>query len=221
MSTVLLGSLDGAVMDERGLLALADEIELVDVPPTILIDRVKRGEIVPAGQVADALATTYQPQRLAAERERAFRLVAEHGERQLAAYASDDHPALPEPLPSVLACVPPWPGMEPLLRRSAALAAQVDGLFAAATVRLAPSQDEDALLARYEALTAQLGGDFVVLTGASPAAALALHARQQQVTEMVLSRAVPNPAGRYPVLRELTRIARDVELHVLPAEEPG
>jgi NitT/TauT family transport system ATP-binding protein len=221
VSTVLLGSLDGAVMDERGLLALADEIELVDVPPTILIDRVKRGEIVPAGQVADALATTYQPQRLAAERERAFRLVAEHGERQLAAYASDDHPALPEPLPSVLACVPPWPGMELLLRRSAALAAQVDGLFAAATVRLAPSQDEDALLARYEALTAQLGGDFVVLAGASPAAALALQARQQQVTEMVLSRAAPNPAGRYPVLRELTRIARDVELHVLPAEEPG
>jgi NitT/TauT family transport system ATP-binding protein len=221
VSTVLLGSLDGAVMDERGLLALADEIELVDVPPTILIDRVKRGEIVPAGEVADALATTYQPERLAAERERAFRLVAEHGERQLAAYASDDHPALPEALPSVLACVPPWPGMELLLRRSAALAAQVDGLFAAATVRLAPSQDEDAQLARYEALTAQLGGDFVVLTGTSPAAALALHARQQQVTELVLSRAVPNPAGRYPVLRELTRIARDVELHVLPAEEPG
>ncbi len=221
VSTVLLGSLDGAVMDERGLLALADEIELVDVPPTILIDRVRRGEIVPAGEVADALATTYEPQRLAAERERAFRLVAEHGERQLAAYASDDHPALLEALPSILACVPPWPGMELLLRRSAALAAQVDGLFAAATVRLAPSQDEDAQLARYEALTAQLGGDFVVLTGTSPAAALALHARQQQVTELVLSRAVPSPAGRYPVLRELTRIARDVELHVLPAEEPG
>jgi NitT/TauT family transport system ATP-binding protein len=222
VSTILQGSLDGTVMDERGLLALADEIELVDVPPTILIDRVKRGEIVPAEQVADALATTYQPQRLAAERERAFRLVAEHGERQLAAYASDDQPALPEPLPSILACVPPWPGMESLLRRSAALAAQVDGLFAAATVRLVqPGAEEETLLTAYGALTAQLGGELLVLTGPSPATALAEYARQRQVTEMVLSRAAPHPAGRYPVLRELTRIARDVELHVLPAEEQG
>ncbi len=222
VSTILQGSLDGTVMDERGLLALADEIELVDVPPTILIDRVKRGEIVPAEQVADALATTYQPQRLAAERERAFRLVADHGERQLAAYASDDQPALPEPPPSILACVPPWPGMESLLRRSAALAAQVDGLFAAATVRLVqPGAEEETLLAGYTALTAQLGGELLVLTGPSPATALAEYARQRQVTEMVLSRAAPHPASRYPVLRELTRIARDVELHVLPAEEQG
>jgi len=222
VATVLLGSLDGTVMDERGLLALADEIELVDVPPTILIDRVKRGEIVPAEQVADALATTFRPELLAAERERAFRLVAEHGERQLAAYASEDQPALPEPMPSVLACVPPWPGMEPLLRRSAALAAQVDGVFAAAAVRLAqPGPDEDALLTAYATLTAQLGGELVVLPGPSPAAALAGVARQRGVTEMVLSRAAHGPAGRYPVLRDLTRLATDVELHVLPAGDQG
>jgi NitT/TauT family transport system ATP-binding protein len=220
VSTVLLGSLDSAVLDERGLLALADEIELVDVPPVILIDRVKRGELGPAEQVADALATTYRPERLAAERERAFRLVAEHGERQLAAYASDDQHALPEAMPSVLACVAPWPGMESLLRRSAALAAQVDGVFGAAAVRLSqPGPEEEALLARYAALTAQLGGELVVLTGAAPAAALAGHARLRQVTELVLSRATTSSAGRYPVLRDLTRLARDVELHVLPAED--
>jgi NitT/TauT family transport system ATP-binding protein len=222
VGTAMLGRLDGSVMDERGLLALADEIELVDVPPTILIDRVRRGEIVPAGQVEEALATTYRPEVLQAERERAFRLVADHGERQLAAYARHDQPAQPEPPPSILASVAPWPGMEVLLRRSAALAAQVDGIFGAAAVRLAqPGPDEEVLLAGYAALTAQLGGQLVLLGGASVAAALAEYARQHQVTEIVLTRAAPNPAGRYPVLRELARVARDVELHVLPAEEPG
>jgi K+-sensing histidine kinase KdpD len=109
-----------------------------------------------------------------------------------------------------------------LLRRSAALAAQVDGVFGAAAVRLAqPGPDEDALLAGYAALTAQLGGQLVLLGGASVAAALAEYARQHQVTEIVLTRAAPNPAARYPVLRELARVARDVELHVLPAEEAG
>ncbi len=75
-----------ALLDEAALLALADEIELVDVPPSILIDRVRRGEIVPPDQVDEALATTFAPDELRAARERAFRLVAEHGERRLAGY---------------------------------------------------------------------------------------------------------------------------------------
>ena len=71
-------------LDETALLALADEIELVDVPPSILIDRVRRGQIVPPDQVGQALETTFAPDVLRAERERAFRIVAEHGERRLA-----------------------------------------------------------------------------------------------------------------------------------------
>jgi NitT/TauT family transport system ATP-binding protein len=222
VGTVQLGSLDGTFADESALLSLADEIELVDVPPMILIDRVRRGEIVPADQIDTALATTYQPEVLQAERERAFRLVARHGERQLASYAAEDQPPLPEPRPSILACTAPWPGMESLLRRASAQAAQVDGAFAAAAVRLAqPGPEEDRLLAAYAALAAQLGGELTVLAGPSPAAALAEHARQHEVTEMMLARATTSSPGRYPVLRDLVRLARDVELHVLPAESDG
>jgi two-component system sensor histidine kinase KdpD len=231
VGTVQLGRLGGqpeggpaAFLDEPALLALADEIELVDVPPSILIDRVRRGEIWPASRIEPALATIYDPDALRAARERAFRLVAEHGERRLAAYEGDDQgyrpgPAEQERWPSILACAAPWPGMEPLIRRSAALAAQVDGIFRAGAVRLSqPGTEEDELLAGYAALTEQLGGEFVVLAGTSAAAALAEYASQREVTELVLTRAQPNPAGRYPVLRELARLARDVELHVLPVE---
>jgi NitT/TauT family transport system ATP-binding protein len=219
VGTVMLGELDGTILDERGLVALADEIELVDVPPTILIDRVRRGEIVPAEQIDDALATTYQPEVLQSERERAFRLVAAHGERQLAAYASADQPPAPDLRPSILACVAPWPGMEPLLRRSAAQAAQVDGVFSAAVVLPGqPGPAEDPLIESYAALAAQLGGELKLLAGPSPAAVLADYASQNQVTEMVLTRATLRQDGRYPVLRDLARLARDVELHVLPAE---
>jgi NitT/TauT family transport system ATP-binding protein len=219
VGTVMIGELNGAIMDERGLLALADEIELVDVPPSILIDRVRRGEIVPAEQIDSALATTYQPQVLQSERERAFRLVAEHGERQLAAYAAQDQPPAPELPPSILACVAPRPGMEPLLRRSAALAAQVDGTFGAATVRAGePGPDEDPLIESYAALAAQLGGELVLLAGTSSAATLADYASQHRVTEMVLARETPRADGRYPMLRDLPRLAREAEVHVLPAE---
>ncbi len=229
VGTVHLGRLGGEVaggqaafLDEGALLALADEIELVDVPPSILVDRVSRGQIVPPELVPQALTTTFAPEVLRAERERAFRIVAEHGERRLAAYTGE--PVTPETdrRPSILACAAPWAGMEPLIRRSAALAAQVDGVFRVATVRLSqPGSAEEGLLAAYAALTEQLGGEFVPLTAPAAAPALAEFADAHEVTELVLTRAYPNPAGRYPVLRELARLSRDVELHVLPAETDG
>jgi NitT/TauT family transport system ATP-binding protein len=211
-----------ALLDEATLLAVANEIELVDVPPPILIDRVRRGQIVPPEQVQHALATTFAPDALRAARDRAFRLVAEHGELRLAAYTGEPV-ELPEPerQPSILACAAPWPGMEPLIRRSAALAAQVDGVFRVATA--GPySPDADPLVDTYAALTEQLGGEFLPLSGPGAATALAGFAAQEGVTELVLSRAYPNPAGRNPVLRELSRLVHDAELHVLPAEtEPA
>jgi NitT/TauT family transport system ATP-binding protein len=229
IGTVHVGKLGdsgpAAFLDEAALLALADEVELVDVSPSILRDRVRRGEIVPPEQVEQALETTFALAALGGERERAFRLVAEHGERQLAAYtgAPDDLTgagvADTERQPSIVACAAPWPGMESLIRRSAALAAQVDGEFRVAAVRLwRPGGDEDRLLAEYAALTEQLGGEFAALTGPTPAPALAAYAGKHQATELVLNRAQPNPAGRYPVLRELARLVHDAELHVLPVD---
>jgi NitT/TauT family transport system ATP-binding protein len=203
-------------LDEAALLALADEIELVDVAPSALIDRVRRGEIVPADQIEAALATDYAPAQLSARREHAFRIVAEHGDRRLAAYRADDRrradsdDARP---PSVLACVAPQPGMEPLIRRAAALAAQVDGEFLAATV--IAEGDGGTLVAGYAALVAQLGGELAVLPGSSPAAGLAAYARQRRVSEMVLARSTARP-GRYPVIRDLAAAPADLELHVLP-----
>jgi len=229
IGTVHLGKLGDsgpdALLDEPALLALAADLELVDVSPSILRDRVRRGEIVPPEQVTEALETTFALSALGAERERAFRLVAEHGERQLAAYtgAADELASAgvadAERRPSIVACAAPWPGMESLIRRSAALAAQVDGEFRVAAVRIwRPGSDEERLLADYGVLTEQLGGEFAVLTAPAPAPALAEFASQHQATELVLNRAQPNPAGRYPVLRELARLVHDTELHVLPVD---
>jgi two-component system, OmpR family, sensor histidine kinase KdpD len=204
-------------LDEAALLALADEIELVDVAPSILIERVRRGEIVPAGQIETALATDYAPAELAARRERAFALVAEHADRRLAAYRADDRRRADsddERPPCVLACVPPRPGMEPLIRRAAALAAQVDGEFLAATVT--PAGDASPLITGYAALAAQLGGELAVLAGGQPGAALAAYARQRRASELVLARSEGPRPGRYPVLTELAAIPADLELHVLP-----
>ena len=206
----------GDTLDEAAILALADEIELVDAPPSLLADRVRRGEIVPATRVEDALRTDYSPGTLGTKREQAFTVVAVHADRRLAAYRGGA--ASSEARPRILGCAAPRPGMEPLIRRSAALAAQVAGDFlVGAVTQGTPSADLEPVLAGYAALTSQLGGQFAALQG-RPAAALAEFARQHQVTELVLARGPGGGDGRHRVASELARQAGDAEVHVLPAQ---
>jgi NitT/TauT family transport system ATP-binding protein len=204
--------------DETAFLALADEIELVDAPPSELADRVRRGEVVPATEVGRALQTDYGPESLGALREQAFTLVAELADRQLTAYRHGASLAGAEAAPVILGCAAPRAGMEPLIRWSAALAARLAGEFRVAVVPPSPPPaNSDQLLAGYSALTAQLGGQFAVLRGA-PAAALTAYAREHHVTEMVLARGPGTAGGRHLVLRDLARSAGDIEVHVLPAQ---
>jgi two-component system sensor histidine kinase KdpD len=210
ISTVHVASLsvDGGpgAVDEAEILAFADEIELVDAPPSVLADRIRRGEVVPDGGAEAALSGEYAPQALEPLREQAFAMVAEHAERRLAGYEIHSGDQLQ---PVILACTAPRPGMEPLIRRSAALAAKLAGDFLTASV--APQRPESALDG-YRALTEQLGGEFTMLTG-PPAATLMTFAKSRHVTEMVLA---PTGAGRHLVLRELARGGSGVELHILP-----
>lgn len=201
-------------LDEEAVLALADEIELVDAPPSVLADRVKRGEIAPAASARPALQTDYSTGILAAQREQAFAVVAKHADRRLAGYRDSERS---EARPGILGCAAPRAGMEPLIRRSAARAAQLAGDFLIAVVTPAPSSPGlESIVAGYEALTTQLGGQFATLPG-RPADALARFARQHQITEILLARDPAARAGRHRLLSELGRRAGDAEVHVLPA----
>jgi two-component system, OmpR family, sensor histidine kinase KdpD len=151
----------------------------------------------------------------------AFRIIAEHTDRQLVACMRERSIEQPwEARPRVLACVPPRPGMEPLIRGAARLAERIDAEFKAATVRTRPrSDDEKQLLGAYAALTHQLDGEFVTLRSRSVADALAGYARENLVTELVLTRGRPHPRRRRSALRALIRILKDVDIHVVAAEQ--
>ena len=176
----------------------------------------KRGEIAPAGGAEHALQTDYSPGTLGAKREQAFTIVAEHAERRLAGYRGSGAPAGSDTHPRILGCAAPRPGMEPLIRRSAALAAQLAGDFLVTVVTPEPaSADLNQVLAGYAALASQLGGQLTALQG-SPADTLAEFAHRHQVTEILLAR---DPgASRHRLLNELTHRAGDAEVHVLPAQ---
>jgi K+-sensing histidine kinase KdpD len=221
VATAHLGNMrgHGGPLDEAAVLAFADELELVDAPPSVLANRVRRGELGPADGTEKALRTSYAPEMLKALREQAFSIVAEHADRRLAAYRSSGSTASSQAPPVILACAAPEPGMEPLIRGAAALAARLAGNFlVAAVVPAPPSPPLEPVLAGYAALAAQLGGQFAALHG-TPAAALTAFADEHQVTEMLLARSTPDQAGHHPVLRELAHRPGGAEVHVLPAED--
>jgi NitT/TauT family transport system ATP-binding protein len=224
IATVHLASMDGGdgaargPLDTAAVLAFADEIELVDAPPAILADRIRQGDLVPAAGIEHALRNDYAPEKLGPLRERAFAIVADHADRRLAAYRRGDFIAATREQPVIAACAAPRAGMEPLIRRAAALAARLAADFLVVVVTPAPSPPDLArVLADYATLTSQLGGRFEALQG-TPAAALTAFADERRVTELLLARGTGIHAGRrHPILRELAYRA-GAEVHVLPAD---
>jgi K+-sensing histidine kinase KdpD len=198
---------DDAFLDE------VTELEIVDITPSLLDERLRRGEIVPASEAARARALAFRPEILASLRELAFRILAEHTDRRLVAYMRDRGIETPwEVKPRVMLCVPPRSGMEDVIASTAALAARLDGKMTAVTVRdRKRSEQEMQLLGTYAALTHQADGTFVTLYERDPAKALTQYARKILATEIVVTRG----RGRRGTLRKLIELLTDVDIHVL------
>ena len=202
---------DDAVLD------LADEVELVDVVPTVLDERLRRGDLVPPAEMATALRGEFRPELLATLRTMAFRVIAEHTDRRLVAYMHERSIERPwEARPRVMACIPPRPHLENLIRRAARLAGSLDGELRVVTVRTAERSDEEkAQLKSYADLTAQLGGEFVTLRDPDPANAIATYAREILATEILLSRGRQGGHWSRGTLRRLVWTLTDVDIHIL------
>jgi two-component system sensor histidine kinase KdpD len=220
----LLGEREGRRVVDDSVLTLANEMEIVDVTPSVIDQRLRRGEIMDSADAARALQGEFRPQVLAALRESAFRLIAEHTDRQLLAYMRERRIDAPwEVRQRVIVCVPPRPGMEDVIRRAKRRAANVDGEFTVLTVRTRPrSNEEKQLLGEYAALTHQMKGEFVTLYERSVAPAICEYARKVFATEIIVGGRRRRKRFRLlpSTLRQLIRILADVDVHILAAD-PG
>ncbi|HEV7466626.1 MAG TPA: hypothetical protein VGP96_10000 [Candidatus Dormibacteraeota bacterium] len=216
----ILGDLPAGPRVDDGVLALAGELELVDVTPSILDERLRRGDIVPPAEAARALQGEFRPEVLTTLREATFRLIAEHTDRQLIAYMHERRIVRPwEARSRVMVCVPPRPHMESLIRRAARLADSLDAEMRVVTVRTRRrSLPERELLGEYASLTHQLGGEFITLYGQSVAPAIAAYARETLATEILLTRGRGDGHRTRNTLHQLVRMLSDVDIHILARE---
>ncbi len=196
------------------VLGLADDIELIDLPPEELRTRLKQGLVYRPDVARRALGGFFRPGNLAALREMALRRVAQHVDRDIAAYMRAQAIAGPWPAAErVMAVVEAGEAAEQVVRHASRLAEALRAPFfafhaerAATGMAVQPALD----------LAIQLGGTVETTTNADVFAALLDAAARQNVAHIVIARGRGRWRWRRGLASRLARGARAYALHVVP-----
>ena len=196
----------------------ADEVVLVDTPADELLARLKAGKVYGAAQAERAAANFFRKGNLMALRELALRRTADRVEDDVQAYRVERSIGrVWKTEARVLCCIGPSQGGEHIVRSAALLAQQLAVSWHAVYVetpalqRLANDQRERILGA--VKLAEELGATTAVVSGAGVAAAVVAHARQHNLSKIVMGHnqaSVWRPSGT--LAQQLGRLAPDVDL---------
>lgn len=171
------------------------ELELIDLPPDELLQRLKEGKVYVPDQAARAIQKFFRAGNLAALREMTMRRAARRVDDQMLAYMQTR--AIPGPWPAkdhLLVCVSPSPLAERLVRAARRLAQELDADWTTAYIelpehiRLPQSSKEQVIRTLH--LAEELGGKAVILPGHSIAQTVLDYARKHNVTKIIAGKPV-------------------------------
>jgi two-component system sensor histidine kinase KdpD len=222
----IVESITGAPVRERlpdGVLDGADEVELIDMSPRALRQRIAHGHVYPPGRAEASLESFFREGNLTALRELALRRTAQQVDEQLQAYMVGHGIDAAWPASErVLVCVDHQPLAKQLVRRAWRLASRLRAELLAVYVEppdwdSLPFQVQKAVEANLR-FAEDLGARVVRRRGRDVAAALAALARDENVARIVIGR---SSHGRWhellrgSVVTSLLRRLRDVDVHVI------
>src|SRR6478735_3513304 len=204
----------------------ADELQLVDLTPTALRNRLARGDVYPPERIDTALANYFRPGNLSALRELALAWLAERVDEALAEYRARH--GIDEPWETrerILVALTGSTDGERLVRRAGRIAQRTKGDLVAVHVipqdgLAAPSA---ALLERQRLLVDELGGTYHEVVGADVAEALLEAARSLNVTQIVMGASRRSNWQRITRGSVIGRVIREsgvgIDVHVISHPE--
>ena len=199
------------------VLDLADEIELVDLPPAELRTRLTEGRIYRPDVAGRALDGFFREGNLGALREMALRRVAQRVDKDVTQYMRARSIAGPWPASEkVLALIGPDASAENVVRAAARLA---DALRAPMVAFHVERSDDNRFVQLALDLMVQLGGTVATMSAADLVEAVLNYAATQNVTHIVIGRGLRARRRRFArrTLSEvLTRKAIAFTLHFVP-----
>ena len=203
------------------------EIELVDLPPADLLQRLREGKVYLPDRAATAVQNFFQESNLSALRELSLRLVADHVGVDTREYHRAQ--AKTEPWKTghcLLVAVGPSPLSEPLIRWTRRLADALQARWLAVYVETSRPLDEmqQGRLTANLAVARQLGAEVVTTTDENVVRALMRTAHDHNVTQIVIGKP-GGPAWREwlrgpSTLQRLIETSGDVDVLVVRADKP-
>jgi two-component system, OmpR family, sensor histidine kinase KdpD len=200
----------------------ADEIQLVDLTPLALRNRLARGDVYPAERIDTALANYFRAGNLTALRELALAWLADRVDEALAAYRERHGISAPwETRERILVALTGSTDGERLIRRAARIAQRSKGELVG--VHVIPQDGLTATIAarleEQRELLEELDGTYQEVVGADIGAALLETARRLNVTQIVMGasrRSKWQRLTRGAVIGRVIRESRsDIDVHVV------
>jgi two-component system sensor histidine kinase KdpD len=205
----------------------ADEIELVDLSPDELIQRLHEGKVYLPQQAAEAVHNFFRKGNLIALRELALRRTAERVDAQMQAYMRDHAIAKTWPVAErVLVCVSPSPAAAQLVRAGRRLATRLGAEWIVAYVETPASTrlsqaDRDRVIHTLR-LAEQLGAETTTLSGPTMSEEILSYARTRNVSKIVIGKP-ERPLWKRMLLGSiadaLVRGSGDIDIYVVSGEK--
>lgn len=224
-----VAQITGVVVRETipdSVLDRADEIELVDIPPDGLLQRLKEGKVYVAELAERARENFFRTGNLLALRELALRRTAERVDAQMEDYRKAK--GVREVWPAaerILVCIGANPRSIRLIRTAKRMAASLHAEWLAVTieapVKVRPSKRDLLQLAEHMHLAESLGAEIVTLTGHKVSEEILCYARSRNVTRIIIGKPThPRWKDRLfgSVLDEVVRGSGDIDVYVITGE---
>lgn len=204
----------------------ADEIELIDLPPDELLQRLKEGKVYVPELAAQARENFFRKGNLIALRELALRRTAERVDAQMQRYRRDKRVTAVWPAAErILVCVGANPRSIRLIRAAKRMAAALRADWIAANVeapsKVRPSKSDLEQLAEHMRLAESLGAQTVTLSGHRASEEILNYARARNVSKIIVGK--PTHARWKDklfgsVLDEVVRNSGDIDVYVITGD---
>jgi two-component system, OmpR family, sensor histidine kinase KdpD len=204
----------------------ANEIELIDLPPEELINRLKEGKVYVSEQAERAIQKFFRTGNLTALRELSMRRAAERVDEQMRAYMQTR--AIPGPWPAgerLLVCISPGTINEHLIRTTRRLADELKAEWFALYVEVPgdaklPQELRDRV-ARLLQLAEELGAKSTNLPGRSVSETIIHYARRHNITKIIIGKSQRSPwleLLRGSVVDQLIRRSGPIDIYLVNSD---
>jgi len=205
----------------------ADEIEVVDLAPPELLQRLKEGKVYVPDMAARAIEKFFNEGNLYALRELTLRRAAERVDEQMLAYMQTR--AIPGPWAAgehLLVSVSPGPLSERLVRTSRRQAdrmgARLTAIYVETPAHHHLSREGQEQLTRTMELARKLGAETVTLFGFNIASTVIDYARRHNITRIIVGKTLRPRWQEYvfgSIVDQLIHYSGTIDVYVISSEE--